>query len=192
MAHRPAATLSNAKGKREAPSLSANVVGPHNSQTNRSEPAMCVSAISWVQSRKCLCAVTFPHPKHSFTIIRHAFLERRRGPDAVPIGQGGSPITCRKPKQRMLIPLPHRPRIPSGNSNSKCSGRRLSMGKHDGARRALLKGAAAGAVAGAAVCTENVIRFDCVTELLNVGADGRAAMLPHHTVGLFVQAEKPT
>lgn len=66
------------------------------------------------------------------------------------------------------------------------------MGKHDGARRALLKGAAAGAVAGAAVCTENVIRFDCVTELLNVGADGRAAMLPHHTVGLFVQAEKPT
>src|SRR5262249_12518828 len=38
MAHRPAATLSNAKGKREAPSLSANVVCPHSSQTNRSEP----------------------------------------------------------------------------------------------------------------------------------------------------------
>jgi hypothetical protein len=69
VAHRPAATLSKAKGKREAPALSANVVCSHNSQTNRSEPAMCVSAISWTQSRKCLCAVTFPHPRHSFTII---------------------------------------------------------------------------------------------------------------------------
>jgi hypothetical protein len=72
-AHRPAVTLSNAKGKREAPSLSANVMCPHSSQTNRSEPAMCVSAISWAQ-RKCLCAVTFPHPKHSFTIMRLATL----------------------------------------------------------------------------------------------------------------------
>ena len=65
------------------------------------------------------------------------------------------------------------------------------MGKYDGARRAFLKGTAAGGRRGAAVCTENVIRFDCVTEL-NVGDDGRAAMLPHHTAGLFVQVEKPT
>ena len=64
------------------------------------------------------------------------------------------------------------------------------MGKHDGARHACLKGAAAGTVAGAAVCTENVIRFDCVTESLNVGDDDRAAMLPHHIVGLFVQKSK--
>jgi hypothetical protein len=52
LAHRPAVTLSDAEGKREAPSLSANVVCPHSSQTKRSEPAMCVSAISWAQSRK--------------------------------------------------------------------------------------------------------------------------------------------
>ena len=42
------------------------------------------------------------------------------------------------------------------------------------------------------VCTENVIRFDCVTESLNAGDDGRVTTLPHHTVGLFVQVEKPT
>jgi hypothetical protein len=44
-AHRPAATLSNVKGKREAPSLPANVTCSHSSQTNLSEPAMWVSGI---------------------------------------------------------------------------------------------------------------------------------------------------
>ena len=38
--HRPAATLSNVKGKRDAPSLPANVTCLHNTQTNRSEPTM--------------------------------------------------------------------------------------------------------------------------------------------------------
>jgi hypothetical protein len=52
-AHRPAATLSNVKGKREAPSLPANVTCSHSSQTNLSEPAMWVSGISWAQSCKC-------------------------------------------------------------------------------------------------------------------------------------------
>jgi hypothetical protein len=52
-AHRPAATLSNVKGKREAPSLPANVTCSHSSQMNLSEPAMWVSGISWVQSCKC-------------------------------------------------------------------------------------------------------------------------------------------
>ena len=86
--HRLGATLSNAKGKREAPSLSANVVCSHSSQMNRSEPAMCVSAISWTQARKCLCAVTFPHPKHSVTIISLRPSQTvARGPDAVPKGQ---------------------------------------------------------------------------------------------------------
>jgi hypothetical protein len=47
VAHRPAATLSNVKGKREAPSLPANVTCPHSSQTNRSEPTICASGISW-------------------------------------------------------------------------------------------------------------------------------------------------
>jgi hypothetical protein len=36
--HRPAATLSNVKGKRDAPSLPANVTCLHNTQTNRGEP----------------------------------------------------------------------------------------------------------------------------------------------------------
>jgi hypothetical protein len=105
MAHRPAATLSNAKGKREAPSLSANVVCSHSSQTNRSEPAMYVSAISWTQVRKCLCAVTFPHPKHSFTIISSRPSQTvARDPDAVPKGQSRL-VTHHlppKPKRRML------------------------------------------------------------------------------------------
>jgi DNA-binding GntR family transcriptional regulator len=38
-----------------------------------------------------------------------------------------------------------------------------------------------------AVCTENLVRFDCVTESLNVGCDGRAAVLPFKTIGLAVQ-----
>jgi hypothetical protein len=62
-------TLSNVKGNRSAPSLSARVTCPHSSQTNRSEPTMCVSAIPWAQSCKCRCAVTFPQPKHSFVTI---------------------------------------------------------------------------------------------------------------------------
>ncbi len=43
--HRPAATLSNVKGKRDAPSLPANVTCLHRTQTNRSEPTMCVSGM---------------------------------------------------------------------------------------------------------------------------------------------------
>ena len=62
-------TLSNVKGNRSAPSLSARVTCPHSSQTNRSEPTMCVSAIPWAQSCKCRCAVTIPQPKHSFVTI---------------------------------------------------------------------------------------------------------------------------
>ena len=46
-------TLSNVKGNRSAPSLPARVTCPHSSQTNRSEPTMCVSAIPWAQSCKC-------------------------------------------------------------------------------------------------------------------------------------------
>jgi hypothetical protein len=45
LAHRPAATLSNVKGKRDAPSLPANVTCLHSTQTNRSEPTMCVSGL---------------------------------------------------------------------------------------------------------------------------------------------------
>ena len=68
MAHRPAATLSNVKGKRDAPSLPANVTCLHSTQTNRSEPTMCVSGMPGAQSCKCSCEVTFPHPKHYFVI----------------------------------------------------------------------------------------------------------------------------
>jgi hypothetical protein len=46
-------TLSNVKGNRSAPSLPTRVTCPHSSQTNRSEPTMCVSAIPWAQSCKC-------------------------------------------------------------------------------------------------------------------------------------------
>jgi len=42
---------------------------------------------------------------------------------------------------------------------------------------------------GAAVCTENLIRFDLVTESLNVGCDGRAVVLPFETIGLAVQID---
>lgn len=69
MAHRPAATLSNVKGKRDAPSLPANVTCLHSTQTNRSEPTMCVSGMPGAQSCKCSCEVTFSQPKHSFVIM---------------------------------------------------------------------------------------------------------------------------
>jgi hypothetical protein len=67
--HRPAATLSNVKGKRDAPSLPANVTCLHSTQTNRSEPTMCVSGMPGAQSCKCSCEVTFSQPKHSFVIM---------------------------------------------------------------------------------------------------------------------------
>ena len=80
MAHRPAATLSNVKGKRDAPSLPANVTCLHSTQTNRSEPTMCVSGMPGAQSCKCSCEVTFSQPKHSFVImVATPFLEQRRG-----------------------------------------------------------------------------------------------------------------
>ena len=69
LAHRPAATLSNVKGKRDAPSLPANVTCLHSTQTNRSEPTMCVSGMPGAQSCKCSCEVTFSQPKHSFVIM---------------------------------------------------------------------------------------------------------------------------
>ena len=69
MAHRPAATLSNVKGKRDAPSPPANVTCLHSTQTNRSEPTMCVSGMPGAQSCKCSCEVTFSQPKHSFVIM---------------------------------------------------------------------------------------------------------------------------
>jgi hypothetical protein len=55
VAHRPAATLSNVKGKRDAPSLPTNVTCLHSTQTNRSEPTMCVSGMPGAQSCKCSC-----------------------------------------------------------------------------------------------------------------------------------------
>jgi hypothetical protein len=69
VAHRPAATLSNVKGKRDAPSLPANVTCLHSTQTNRSEPTMCVSGMPGAQSCKCSCEVTFSQPKHSFVTM---------------------------------------------------------------------------------------------------------------------------
>jgi hypothetical protein len=69
VAHRPAATLSNVKGKRDAPSLPANVTCLHSTQTNRSEPTMCVSGLPGAQSCKCSCEVTFSQPKHSFVTM---------------------------------------------------------------------------------------------------------------------------
>ena len=69
VAHRPAATLSNVKGKRDAPSLPANVTCLHSTQTNRSEPTMCVSGLPGAQSCKCSCEVTFSQPKHSFVAM---------------------------------------------------------------------------------------------------------------------------
>jgi hypothetical protein len=69
VAHRPAATLSNVKGKRDAPSLSANVTCLHSTQTNRSEPTTCVSGMPGAQSCKCSCEVTFSQPKHSFVTM---------------------------------------------------------------------------------------------------------------------------
>jgi hypothetical protein len=44
----------------------------------------------------------------------------------------------------------------------------------------------------AAVCAENVIRFDLVTESLNVSRDGRTATLLSELAGFAVQAEEPT
>jgi hypothetical protein len=77
VAHRPAATLSNVKGKRDAPSLPANVTCLHSTQTNRSEPTMCVSGMPGAQSCKCSCEVTFAQPKHSFvTMVRHLCVPR--------------------------------------------------------------------------------------------------------------------
>src|SRR5260370_23999469 len=67
--HRPAATLSNVKGKRDAPSLPATVTCLQSTQTNRSEPTMCVSGMPGAQSCKCSCEVTFSQPKHSFVIM---------------------------------------------------------------------------------------------------------------------------
>jgi uncharacterized protein YndB with AHSA1/START domain len=46
-------TLSNVKGNRSAPSLSVRVTCPHSTQTKRSEPTTCVSAIPGAQSCKC-------------------------------------------------------------------------------------------------------------------------------------------
>jgi len=46
-------TLSNVKRKRSAPSLPAHVTCPHSSQTNRSEPTMCVSEIPSALSCRC-------------------------------------------------------------------------------------------------------------------------------------------
>jgi hypothetical protein len=69
VAHRPAATLSNVKGKRDAPSLPANVTCLHSTQTNRSEPTRCVSGMPGAQSCKRSCEVTFSQPKHSFVTM---------------------------------------------------------------------------------------------------------------------------
>src|SRR4029453_15505853 len=69
VAHRPAPTLSNVKEKCDAPSLPANVTCLHSTQTNRSEPTMCVSGLPGAQSCKCSCEVTFSQPKHSFVTM---------------------------------------------------------------------------------------------------------------------------
>jgi hypothetical protein len=44
----------------------------------------------------------------------------------------------------------------------------------------------------AGVCTENLIRIDCVTESPNVSGDDRAALLLPDPVGLAIQVEEPT
>jgi hypothetical protein len=45
---------------------------------------------------------------------------------------------------------------------------------------------------GWVVCTENIIRIDCVTESPNVGGDDRSAMLVPDRVRRTVQVEAPT
>jgi hypothetical protein len=42
-----------------------------------------------------------------------------------------------------------------------------------------------------AVCIENLIRFDCVTESYNVGDDGCAPVLLSGSVDLTIQVEEP-
>ena len=42
------------------------------------------------------------------------------------------------------------------------------------------------------VCVENLVRIDLMGESLNVGRDGRAALLLSDAVGLAVQVEEPT
>ena len=49
----------------------------------------------------------------------------------------------------------------------------------------------AGTLSAPAVCAENLIRFDCVTESHNVGDDGCAPMLLSGAVGLAVRVEEP-
>jgi hypothetical protein len=44
----------------------------------------------------------------------------------------------------------------------------------------------------AGVCTENLIRIDCVTESPNVNGDDRAALFLPGPVRLALQVEEPT
>jgi len=104
-AHRPAATLSNVKGKRDAPSLPANVTCPHSTQTNRSEPAMCVSGLPGAQLWKCSCDVTFSQPKHSFvTMVATLSGTQRRGPNARFSGPIQYALIAREGHQRHCRP----------------------------------------------------------------------------------------
>ena len=46
-------------------------------------------------------------------------------------------------------------------------------------------------ISESAVCIENLVRFDWVTESHNLGDDGFAPMLLSGAVGLAVQVEEP-
>ena len=88
------------KGKRDAPSLPANVTCPHSTQTNRSESAMCVSGRPGVQSCKCSCEVTFSQAKHSLVtmVATQAALASASCPSAEP--------TVRAPEHNGLLSFP--------------------------------------------------------------------------------------
>jgi hypothetical protein len=60
--------------------------------------------------------------------------------------------------------------VPSGSRRPRCSHRSSRLG----------------------VCTENLIRIDCVTESLNVNTDDRALLPLPEPVRLAVQVEEPT
>jgi hypothetical protein len=64
------------------------------------------------------------------------------------------------------------------------------IGASNGTLRPKVLGLLNDGPAVAAVCTENVIRIDLVTEALNVGHDGRAALLLSDAAGVAVQAEE--
>jgi hypothetical protein len=80
VAHRPAATLSNVKGKRDAPSLPANVTCLHSTQTKsfRADHVRFRNAGGAVV--QVLMRSDLSQPKHSFETNGRHLLEQRQGP----------------------------------------------------------------------------------------------------------------